>query len=325
MIRKNRGFFCGLFFLTCHSSLRENDKSNGMKCWNDKFTYIYSIQNHQPMKPTHYISLIAICLLTAISCKQNKESQEPFAESRTQIELTTTKGDIVLELYNETPKHRDNFIKLAKDKTLNGLLFHRVIQNFMIQGGDIESRDAQPQDTLGNGELPYLVDAEFHPDLFHKKGALGAARDGNLARASSSTQFYIVQGQVQDDEMLEFNEGRINGWLQEHAFRNDPKHKALLDDSNDALKKENQDLFITLQDSIVALMRDYPYEKYAIPQDHRDVYKTIGGAPHLDRNYTVFGEVISGLNIIDSIALVKTNDLDRPLEDVRLISVKVKN
>ena len=275
------------------------------------------------MKPTYYVSLIAICLLTTISCKQNKEQQEPVEESRTQIELKTTKGDIVLELYNETPKHRDNFIKLANDSTLNGTLFHRVIENFMVQGGDVESITAKPNDTLGNGELPYLVDAEFHPDLFHKKGALGAARDGNLARASSSTQFYIAQGIVQNDSLLTKNEKRINGWLQEHYFNNDPMNKAILD-ARDAARENNlEELATTLQDSIKTLTEQYEYKTYTIPEAHRQVYKTIGGTPHLDQNYTVFGEVISGLNIIDSIASFKTNDLDRPLDDVRLISMNV--
>ena len=269
-------------------------------------------------------SLLIFMSLILGSCKDKPAEKDVTRDDRTTIEMVTDKGTMLIELYNETPKHRDNFIKLVKEGTLDSLMFHRVIQNFMVQSGDIESRYAKPNDTLGSGELDYRVSAEFHPDLFHKKGALGAARDGNLQRASSSTQFYIVQGVVQTDSLLDFNQGRINGWLQEHKFRNDPQYKALIDASNAALKNDMQEMYVTLQDSIVTLMRDYPYKKYTIPDAHRDVYKTIGGTPHLDQNYTVFGEVVKGLEVIDSIAAVETNTMDRPLQNVRIVSVKIR-
>lgn len=261
--------------------------------------------------------------LSILSCKQNQEPPTTTAQSRTQIKITTTKGPIVLELYNETPQHRDNFIKLAKENTLDSLLFHRVIENFMIQGGDVDSKYAHAQDTLGNGELGYTVPAEFHPELFHKKGALGAARDGNPKRASSSTQFYIVQGKVQNDSLLEINENRINGWLQEHYFRNDPANKAIIDAREAALDNKLMGVYKTLQDSIKTLTTNYKFPSYTIPQAHREVYKTIGGTPHLDQNYTVFGEVIEGMDIVGEIASVETNTLDRPLEDVRILQVNV--
>jgi peptidyl-prolyl cis-trans isomerase B (cyclophilin B) len=276
------------------------------------------------MKLTHYISLTAIGLLSLISCKKNQDAQDPITNSRTQIALNTTKGKIVVELYDQTPKHRENFIRLAKDNTLNGVLFHRVIKDFMIQSGDIDSKTAQPQDTLGEGELPYRIPAEFHPDLFHKKGVLAAARDGNLERASSSTQFYIVQGKIQNDSLLQLNEDRINGWLREHKFKNSFKHKDLVNAIKQAETVGDETLYKKLNDSISKLAKEYEdFERYTIPKEHRKVYKTLGGTPHLDQNYTVFGEVISGLNVVDSIANSTTNNLDRPIADIRIESVQI--
>jgi peptidyl-prolyl cis-trans isomerase B (cyclophilin B) len=276
------------------------------------------------MITTHRFLILVTSLLTIISCKQQPTSEDQVKDSPTQIQLNTTKGNIVVKLYNQTPKHRDNFIKLAKDSILNGVLFHRVIKDFMIQSGDIKSKDAKPQDTLGEGELPYRVSAEFHPDLFHKKGVLAAARDGNLERASSSTQFYIVQGKIQNDSLLQLNEDRINGWLREHKFKNSFKHKDLVNALQQAEIVGDQTLYKKLNDSIIKLAKEFEdFERYTIPKEHRKVYKTIGGTPHLDQNYTVFGEVVSGLNIVDSIANAETNNLDRPLTDIRIKSVKI--
>lgn len=177
---------------------------------------------------------------------------------------------------------------------------------------------------MGEGELPYRVSAEFHPDLFHKKGVLAAARDGNLERASSSTQFYIVQGKIQNDSLLQLNEDRINGWLREHKFKNSFKHKDLVNALQQAEIVGDQTLYKKLNDSIIKLAKEFEdFERYTIPKEHRKVYKTIGGTPHLDQNYTVFGEVVSGLNIVDSIANAATNNLDRPLTDIRIKSVKI--
>ena len=179
-------------------------------------------------------------------------------------------------LYNQTPKHHDNFLKLAKDGFYNGTLFHRVIKDFMIQGGDPDSKTAKAGQALGEGDLGYLVDAEFRDSLFHKKGVLAAARDNNPEKASSASQFYIVQGKIWTDETLDqLQKNRLNG--------------------------------------------------RQIPEWQREVYKTIGGVPHLDQNYTVYGEVVQGLAMVDSIAAVKTGSGDRPLEDVKMeISVLKK-
>lgn len=185
------------------------------------------------------------------------------------VRIKTTYGESIVKLYNETPNHRDNFIKLTKKSVYNGTLFHRVVKDFMIQGGDIDSKTAKPGQLLGNGSLGYTVPAEFNPALFHKKGVLAAARDENPAKASSSSQFYLVQGKVfKDDELNRIEQHRLQG------------------------KK--------------------------IPQSHREVYKTLGGTPHLDQNYTVFGEIVKGIEQVDSIAAVKIDPNSRPLKDVKM-------
>lgn len=265
-------------------------------------------------------------LITIIlwSCSPKKESTETPAEKRTAVEMVTDYGTIVIELYNETPLHRDNFVKLANEGTYDSLLFHRVIETFMIQGGDPNSKNAQPEDTIGSGGLDYTIDAEFNPTLFHKKGTLAAARDNNPERASSSIQFYIVQGKVFNDSLLTVAEGRINGWLAEHYCKNDPANKALLDALQSAQEAEDMESFVLYSDSLRNLAKNYEnFERYTIPEAHREVYKTLGGTPHLDQNYTVYGEVIDGLAVVDSIAAVQTNPLNRPVEDVRIRTVRV--
>ncbi|MDQ7949756.1 MAG: peptidylprolyl isomerase [Pedobacter sp.] len=187
------------------------------------------------------------------------------------VKITTAKGECIIRLYNETPLHRDNFLKLAKEGSYNGTLFHRVIKAFMIQGGDPDSRNAKPDSALGNGGPSYTIPAEFRDSLFHKKGVLAAAREGddvNPAKASSGSQFYIVQGKVFTDSML-----------------NVVEEKRL---------------------------------KFKIPGWQREVYKTIGGAPYLDRNYTVYGEVVKGLEMVDAIADEPTGKGNRPKTDVKM-------
>jgi peptidyl-prolyl cis-trans isomerase B (cyclophilin B) len=182
---------------------------------------------------------------------------------------------MVLLLYDETPLHRDNFIKLATNRVFDGLLFHRVIEKFMIQGGDPTSKDAEPGKMLGDGTLGYNIPAEFRPELFHKRGALCAAREGDMVnpkKESSASQFYIVQGRVWNTEEL--------------------------DNLQKRMKRE-------------------------ISAEQRDVYTTIGGTPFLDGEYTVFGEVIEGMEVVDKIAAVKCDKNDRPLEDVRIEKVIV--
>jgi Peptidyl-prolyl cis-trans isomerase (rotamase) - cyclophilin family len=196
------------------------------------------------------------------------------------VELQTTMGNIVLRLNDSTPLHRDNFLKLVKSGFYDSVLFHRVINHFMIQSGDPESRHATAGIPLGNGGPDYTIPAEFRTDLFHKKGALAAARMGddvNPKQESSGSQFYIVQGKKFTDAGL---------------------------------------------DSI----ETYRLKGVKLPAVHREVYKTIGGTPHLDQHYTVFGEVVSGMDVLDAIAAVPTSkgaDRDRPLQDVRIIKAKL--
>ncbi len=206
-----------------------------------------------------------LCLLMLSSCG-NKERM---------VLISTDYGDMKVKLYNETPQHRDNFIKLAKEGFYDGTLFHRVIKDFMIQGGDPNSKDAKPGQQLGNGGPGYTVEAEFvFPQYYHKKGALSAARQGdqmNPEKASSGSQFYIVQGKPISESQLKQVENKL---------------------------------------------------KVTFTDEQKEVYSEIGGTPFLDNNYTVFGEVIEGLEVIDKIAAVATQRGDRPMEDVKM-TVKV--
>lgn len=185
------------------------------------------------------------------------------------VRISTSKGECLLKLYDETPLHRDNFAKLVREGYYKDLLFHRVIRNFMIQGGDPNSRYAAEKQRLGEGGPDYTIPAEFRDSLFHKKGTIAAARDNNPEKASSGSQFYFVQGRTFTDAGL---------------------------DSLEQLRLEGR----------------------KIPSYQREVYKALGGTPHLDQNYTVFGEVISGIDVIDSIASVATDRYDRPTTDQRM-------
>ncbi len=210
-------------------------------------------------------------------CFAQKDSVITKKARKRDVLLQTNYGDIVLRLYDSTPLHRDNFLKLVKTGYYDSVLFHRVIQNFMIQGGDPNSKHAKPGEPLGNGGPGYKIPAEFRATLFHKKGVIAAARDNNPEKASSGSQFYIVQGRIFTDAGLDSIETfRLNG--------------------------------------------------RKIPVEQREVYKTIGGTPHLDQNYTVFGEVVKGLDVVDKIAEVQTSkgqDRDRPLQDVRILKAKL--
>ncbi len=269
-----------------------------------------------------YSTLILLVIAICMGCT----TQTPTNDQAQDVELVTTVGTITIRLYDETPQHRDNFIKLVKDQFYDSILFHRVIENFMIQTGDPDSRTAASSDTLGRSDLPYTIPAEFHPDVFHKKGALGAARDNNPERASSSTQFYIVQGRAFTDSLLDVQLGRVNDWLSMNRVINDSANKSLVD-RRSLLREENPDSdsirIISDQLSELAKIDLENSPKYQYPEDHREAYKTLGGAPHLDQNYTVFGEVVKGLEIVDKIAATATNDLDRPIDDVRIINVRL--
>ncbi|HMK24557.1 MAG TPA: peptidylprolyl isomerase [Chitinophagaceae bacterium] len=225
------------------------------------------------------IAFIICIFLTFLSYAQ-KDSAVKKKDRKRDVLLQTNRGDIVIRLSDSTPLHRDNFLKLVKVGFYDSVLFHRVIKNFMIQGGDPNSKTATAGIPLGNGGPAYTIPSEFRTTLFHKKGVIAAARQGdnvNPQKASSGSQFYIVQGKIFTDSALDVLETTRMGGRK-------------------------------------------------IPSNKREVYKTIGGTPHLDDNYTVFGEVIKGLEVVDKIAAVPTStgaDRDRPLEDVRIIKAKL--
>jgi cyclophilin family peptidyl-prolyl cis-trans isomerase len=246
--------------------------------------------------------------------------------SKETILISTSFGNMKIKLFNETPQHRDNFLKLVKEHFYDSLLFHRVIEGFMIQGGDPDSKHAEPAKFLGDGDLKYTIPAEFVPSLCHKKGMLCAARNGddvNPEKASSACQFYIVQGKVRTDEDLAAFEKRINKTLItkiKEDILNKVENKSLKE-KIDAFKKEQNNDSLMVYYKIINKQVDEEFVKvphYTFPPEHRTIYKTIGGTPHLDSQYTIFGEVIEGLDVIDKIAAVGKNKDDRPLIDIRM-------
>lgn len=246
----------------------------------------------------------------------------------TQVLMKTSLGNIKLKLYNETPQHRDNFLKLVKDGTYNGLLFHRVIKEFMIQGGDVTSKDAPMTKQLGAGDLGYTVPAEFvYPKYFHKKGALSAARTSdevNPERESSASQFYIVTGKVYKESELAQLEKQKESRLKQSIFarlqkENVAKIKAAYQSGDKAELAIIRDTLVGKTELEAEKRKD---EAKLTPQQ-REAYTTIGGVPFLDNEYTVYGEVTEGLDIVDAIQNVKTNKQDRPLANVVIESVEV--
>ena len=234
------------------------------------------------MKNIKKVLITVFILIGVSSCS----ILNPNKQKERKMKIETTEGDITLKLYNETPLHRDNFIKLIKSKFFDGVLFHRVIDEFMIQAGDPNSKDARPGKMLGDGDVGYTIPAEFRtPHIYHKRGVLAAAREGddeNPAKASSGCQFYIVVGkQFTGEQLDEMEASKINKY----------------DHANDST---------------------YKFSKQA-----RTDYKTIGGTPHLDGNYTVFGEVLSGMDVVDKIAQAKTNRHNRPIDDIRIIKIRM--
>lgn len=240
------------------------------------------------------------------------------------IKVETPMGNIVAVLYDETPLHRDNFLKNIKEGVYNNLLFHRCIQEFMIQGGDPDSREAKPGQVLGNGGLNYTVPAEFRKEHFHKKGALAAARMGddvNPHKASSSTQFYIVQGKVFEDNVLTMMEERNNQQIRNAIFNEilqRPENAEMLKEAIAASQKGDQAKIQEIVTKLTpAIEEEFAKRKFSFSPEQRKAYTTTGGAPHLDGAYTVFGEVIEGLDVIDKIAAEKTDGNSRPLNDIR--------
>ncbi len=276
------------------------------------------------MKTGVNYALLIVVMLIFGGCNQKTEALDATEEQRQKIEMVTNYGTMILELYNETPLHRDNFINLANNSAYDSLMFHRVINKFMIQAGDPDSRKAEPNDTLGDGDAPYLVNAEFNSALFHKKGVLAAARDDNPEKASSAMQFYIVQGKIFNDSLLDLAQIRINKNFAHAYFRTSTGKKPLLDSIQNALDLDDMKQYSVLMDRIYSMATaEDGFTPYVIPKKQRDVYKSLGGTPHLDQNYTAFGELVKGIDVLDAIAKVETDALDRPKNDVRIISVRL--
>ena len=209
------------------------------------------------MKILLKIKLVLLFISLLLSCNSKPETVKIENQKRSIVQMVTSHGTMTLELFNETPLHRDNFIKLVNEKAYDSLLFHRVIESFMIQGGDPESRNAASEILLGEGDLGYTVKAELNPNLFHKKGALATARIESLDRASSAIQFYIVQGKVLNDSLLETLESRINKMLARHYTINDSLYKPLWLDYTKAIDEDNKELYNSINDSINAIAKSY--------------------------------------------------------------------
>ena len=245
------------------------------------------------------------------------------------VTIKTNYGEMVAVLYDETPLHKQNFIKLANKHYYDSLLFHRVMQGFMIQGGDSTSKKAQAGQPLGTGEPRHSIPAEFNAKFFHERGALAAARlsdDQNPTKASSGSQFYIVQGKVLQPEelkMLRFDQKKLGQGLQQ--FIQNPIHKATMDSLNQLYAAQD---IASFEKKVYSLVPQIEKETglriiKESSEEKAKIYSTIGGTPFLDGEYTVFGKVIKGLVVLDKIAALPVDQLNRPNEDVRMyISVK---
>ncbi len=257
--------------------------------------------------------LLAVCSVSAAPYKY--------------VVFTTNLGDIKLKVYTDTPLHAENFLKLAKAGHYNGLLFHRVIKDFMIQGGSSDSRNAEKGAILGSGGIDYTIQAEINPLHFHKKGALAAARQGdavNPEKRSSGEQFYIVQGTVLEEKELDrMEQQRLmqakTQYGKELFQPRESEYRELLRSGN----REAADELIRLTDAEIAEKFD-GYNAHKFSPEARAMYITVGGTPFLDGEYTVFGEVVEGLDIVDKIAAQETDGNNRPLEDIVILETRLK-
>ena len=274
---------------------------------------------------TNRLLIIAVLAMVLAACGAGSKKSTDM-EKRTQVKIETTMGNIVVELYNETPKHRDNFIKLAKEGMYDSTLFHRVIKAFMIQAGDPDSKNANDTAQLGGGDVGYTVPAEFVPKFFHKKGALAAARMGddvNPERASSGCQFYIVTGRkFREAQLLDMAGQKNNNRIDEIFNELARKHMKEIY----KMRKANDEAgLMALQDSLEAqATAQYKEEEpFMFTPEQIAAYTTVGGAPHLDGAYTVFGQVVEGIETVEKIEVTKTGKADRPVENVRILKATV--
>ena len=283
------------------------------------------------MKRNLLLSIVMVAF-TLMSCSASNAEGAASAPAKgktdnkmTKVKLETTLGDIVVELYNETPQHRDNFIKLVKEGYYNGVLFHRVIKDFMIQTGDGNSKNAGPETTLGDGDPGYTIEAEFvYPKYFHKRGALAAARTPdqmNPERRSSGSQFYIVTGKIFSSEVLK-------QMIQNKAKRVKEETVVRLVTENSAKIKQMQEKqdnagMMALQNEILQQAQAKADSLTKLTDEQMDAYTSIGGTPHLDGEYTVFGEVVSGMDVVDKIQNTTTGRNDRPTVDIKIVKATI--
>ena len=267
-----------------------------------------------------FLFSIAASLIFAASVFAQNSDKEPM------VLIETDHGNIKIKLYNETPQHRDNFLKLAKEGFYDGTLFHRVIKDFMIQGGDPDSKTAAPGQQLGSGGPGYTVPAEINTQFAHTKGKLSAARQGdqvNPERRSSGSQFYIVHGRTFSPADLDMMAMRANQQAEItmcHNFLRLPENKEMMDKWNQLAQARDNAGLQTMVSEIIpkAEATQGKLQKMEYTEEQKQAYQSLGGAPHLDGQYTVFGEVVEGLDVIDKIAAVDVNQGDRPLQDVKM-------
>lgn len=236
-----------------------------------------------------------------------------------EVKIETSLGDIIVRLYDETPLHRDNFLKLAGEGYYDGTIFHRVIANFMIQGGDPDSKNPTPNGRYGTGGPDYTIEAEIKPELFHKRGALAAARQGdqvNPERRSSGSQFYIVWGDTYKDGQLSQLSKQMKMMAEQNAF--DKLARENRAKIMEMRRNRDQAGLLALQDLLSSQAREMAKGQAGLSEVQKTAYSTIGGTPHLDGQYTVFGEVIEGLDVVEKIQSVKTRPGDRPVEDIKM-------
>ncbi len=278
------------------------------------------------MTTKRYLLIFLILTFFGMSCASKKTSDNPDS-SNVCVDIETSMGHIKVKLYNETPAHRDNFVKLVKEGYYDGTLFHRVINKFMIQGGDGDSRNARPGEQLGMGNPGYTIPAEFvYPKYFHKKGALAAARLGdnvNPQKASSGSQFYIVTGNVVPAGQIGQLERQMQMQQEQNVFNE--LATAHRDEIIALRRARNAERLQALQDRLIEEMRQQIAREgvATLTPEQREAYMTIGGTPHLDGAYTVFGEVTEGMDVVEKIERVATDAADRPKEDVKVISMKI--
>lgn len=272
------------------------------------------------MKRRMLMLLLAVLLMNTQCTKADDKKEK-------QVKIETEYGTIEIKLYNESPLHRDNFLKLVDEGFYTNLLFHRVIQNFMIQGGDPDSRNATPGQRLGGGDLNYTIPAEIVPKFYHHRGVLAAARQGdqiNPEKRSSPCQFYILQGKVfrpkeLDTLLMQLQENRKASLMQARMQAIAPELNKL---SAEGRQGELMAKINAIRDSVTSAMAKLP--PLTFTEEQRKAYTTVGGYPPLDNNYTIFGEVVEGMEVVDAIAKQQVDNMNRPLKDIRFSITKVE-